>query len=150
MKQASAQNFSNVTQPSLETWAHRRHSDIVSFVGSFLSSVVTLLVFASKRPECDHSFKDCLAGGAVVTNLHPTVLYTCCCDCCLSSCVTDAVTVAVVVVAFVGFVEAIFYRVLFTSIKLHDEYPSSVRRRCLARPNVCRSVGIFTLTLSLF
>ena len=65
---------------------------------------MTLLVFASKRPECDHSFKDCLAGGAVVTNLHPTVLYTCC-DCCLSSCVAVAVTVAVVVDALVvGFV----------------------------------------------
>ena len=46
---------------------------------------------------------DCLTGGAVVTDLHPTVLYTCC-GCSLSSCVAVAVTVAVVVDALVGFV----------------------------------------------
>jgi len=67
-------------------------------------SVISMLVFAWKRPECNHSFMDCLTGGAVVTGLHPTVLYTCC-DCCLSSCVAVAVTVAVVVDALVvGFV----------------------------------------------
>jgi hypothetical protein len=79
-------------------------------------SVISMLVFAWKRPECNHSFMDCLTGGAVVTDLHPTVLYTCC-ACCLSSCVADAVTVAAVVFAFVAFVEAVFYRVLFISIK---------------------------------
>ena len=115
-------------------------------------SVISMLVFAWKRPECNHSFMDCL-----VTDLHPTVLYTCC-DCCLSSCVAVAVTVAVVVDALVGFVEAVFYRVFFTSIKPDDKNPNSVRRRCyarsfrrefLSRPNVCHSIGIITLTSTL-